>query len=61
VALTSIVTIQPTLNIIKDSHKEDCRCVILQVRTECDVLQLQFENIQDLKAFHGLLGFALER
>lgn len=54
-----VVTKDPKINIKKESN--DCRCILMEVTTSGgDTISFQFDNINDAKAFHGLLGFALD-
>lgn len=55
---TEIIVQSPKLNVKKAHH--DCRCTDIEVTTEHhDVMVLRFDSIDDAKAFHGLLGYAL--
>lgn len=50
----------PKVNIICDTHK-DCRCVMMNLETAAqDKVHFLFESIDDLRAFHGIIGLALE-
>lgn len=53
-----IIVTDPKINI--KTHKTDCRCVTIETTTKLqDVIQMQFDNIDDAKAYYGLLGYAL--
>lgn len=55
----NILIKQPTLDVSKDT-KDGCRCVMVNIKTPMeDYLHLTFESMDDAKALHGLLGYAL--
>lgn len=48
----------PKINL--KQHSQGCRCLMVEVTTrDNETLILYFENIDDAKAFHGMIGFAL--
>jgi hypothetical protein len=48
--------LDPTLNLIK-IHPDD-RCVVLQIKSQEDIVGLHFDTPEDLDAFIGLLQIA---
>ena len=53
----------PKINIIShsfDNTQEPCRCVSIEtVTSDGHVLSMEFDSIDDAKAYYGLLGYAL--
>lgn len=55
-----IVIKDPKINI--KSHAEGgCKCVSLEtVTSNEDIILMHFDNLDAIKAYHGLLGYALD-
>lgn len=51
------IPIQSPMVNLKKLHN-DCRCVGLEIKTESDTIVLEFESIDDAKAFVHLLGIS---
>lgn len=56
----TVVVRDPKVNVICNMHV-DCRCVMLNLDTEAnDKMHFLFDSIDDLRAFHGIIGVALQ-